>query len=82
MDPLAVVEALKSYRTEVAGILSRFSHTRESISIQRDDGFRFRAIVTEVVDLLRDHVPGSSAHIGMIANYYNQGIANFYQSSS
>jgi hypothetical protein len=82
MDPLAVVEALKNYRADVAGILSRFSHTRERISIQREDGFRFRGIVTEVVDLLRDHVPGSGSHIGMIANYYNQGIANFYQSSS
>lgn len=82
MDTQAVVEALQSYRAEVAGILARFSHTRDRISIQRDDGFRFRAIVTEVVDLLRDHVPGSASHIDMITDYYNQGIANFYQSSS
>lgn len=82
MSPQAVIEALQSYRVEIAAILSRFSHTRDRISIQRDDGSRFRTIVTEVVDLLRDHVPGSESHVAMIANYYNQGITNFYQSSS
>lgn len=82
MEPQAIVNALQDYKSEVEAILSRFSHTRDRISIHRDDGFRFRGIVTEVVDLLRDHVPGSALHIGMIANYYNQGISNFYQSSS
>jgi hypothetical protein len=65
MDSSAVLEALRGYRTELAGILSRFSRTRERIAIQVNDGFRFRRLVTEVVDLLRDHVPGSAAHIGI-----------------
>jgi hypothetical protein len=50
MEPRAVVDALERYRSEVAEILARFSHTRERIAIQSDDGYRFRAVVTEVVD--------------------------------
>ena len=82
MEAQAVVEALRKYQDEAEGILSRFSHSRDRIAIAQDDNFRLRTIVTELLDLLRDHVPGSGAHIRMIANYYNQGIANFYSSSS
>jgi hypothetical protein len=41
-----------------------------------------RAIVTELMDLLRDHIPGSAQHRRMIANSYNQGVRNFTSSSS
>jgi hypothetical protein len=82
MEPAKILETLRAYEQETRGILSRFSHTRDRIAIQRDDGFRLRGLVTEVLDLLRDHVPGSSPHIQMIANYYNKGIANSYESSS
>ena len=80
MQPQAVLEALNSYRTESEAILSRF--TRDSIAINQEDNYRFRTIVTELADLLRDHVPDSAAHIRMILKYYNQGVGNFYGSSS
>lgn len=82
MEPAAVLEALNKYRVDCETILSRFTHARDRIAINQEDNYRFRTIVTELADLLRDHVPGSAAHIRMIVNYYNQGVANFYSSSS
>lgn len=82
MEPETVLEALNKYLAEVEAILSRFTHTRDSIAINQEDNYRFRVIVTELTDLLRDHVPGSAAHIRMIVNYYNKGVSNLYNSSS
>ena len=82
MDPQAILAALRAYRSEAEEIIANFARTRERAAIAQDDNYRFRAIVTELLDLLRDHVPGSASHIRMIANYYNQGIANFYGTSS
>lgn len=82
MEPAAVIQALNKYLAEAEAILSRFTHTRDRIAINQEDNYRFRTIVTELTDLLRDHVPGSAAHIRMIVNYYNQGVGNFYNSSS
>ncbi len=82
MQPEAIVEALRKYEAETSEILSRFTHSRDHISIKAEDNYRLRQITTELVDLLHDHIPGSAQHIRMIANYYNQGIANFYSSSS
>lgn len=77
-----VLSALKNYRSELGEILSRFKHTREAISIDNQDNYRLRALTTELTDLLHDHVTGSVPHIRMITNSYNQGISNFYKSSS
>jgi hypothetical protein len=82
MQPEAVLEALQKYRAESEAILARFTHTRERIAINQEENYRFRTIVTELADLLRDHVPGSAAHVRMILNYFNQGVGNFYGSSS
>lgn len=82
MQPDAVIAALKQYHSELGAILSRFAHTRERISINTEDNYRLRTLVTELIDLLRDHVPGSTQHIRLIADSYNDGISNFYHSSS
>jgi hypothetical protein len=82
METQAVLDALHQYKLETEEILVNFTRTRERVAIAQEDNYRFRAIVTELVDLLRDHVPGSASHIAMITNYYNQGIANFYGTSS
>lgn len=82
MTPAEIVTALTAYRDELSGMLSRFTHTRDRISIDRQDNYRLRGLVTEVIDLLQDHVPGSAQHIRLIANSYNEGIGNFYNSSS
>ena len=82
MQPEAILAALKEYESELSAILGRFTRTRDRIAIERNDNSRLRTITTELVDLLRDHVPGSAQHIRMIANSYNEGVSNFYQSSS
>jgi REase_DpnII-MboI len=82
MKPEEVLATLQQYILELDSILSRFTRTRDAVSIDLEDDYRVRELVTEVIDLLRDHVPGSASHIGMIANYYNVGIKNFAQTSS
>ena len=81
MTPDDVLAALKAYYLELREILDRFTSDSRGIHIERQDNYRLRTIVTELIDLLRDHVPGSGQHIQLIANSYNEGIG-FYQSSS
>jgi hypothetical protein len=82
MQPEAVLIALKEYESELGGVLERFTRTRDRVAIDSDDNYRLRTILTELVDLLREHVPGSAQHIRMFANSYNEGVANFYNSFS
>ena len=82
MTPDSILEALNTYATELAGILQRFTRDRNGIHIDRQDNYRLRTIVTEVIDLLRDHMPGSAQHNRMIANSYNEGMSNMYHSAS
>src|ERR1043166_1228650 len=80
MTPDDVLAALKAYYLELREILDRFTSDSRGIHIERQDNYRLRTIVTELIDLLRDHVPGSGQHIQLIVNSYNEGIG-FYQSS-
>ncbi|MGT4069294.1 UNVERIFIED_CONTAM: hypothetical protein I5919_10705 [Aeromonas hydrophila] len=82
MQASEVLVALEQYKVELEAILGRFTRTRERISIDSQDNYRLRTITTELVDLLRDHVPGSAQHIRLVANSYNEGVNNFYNSSS
>ncbi len=82
MTPDSILEALNAYAAELAGVLQRFTRDRSGIHIDRQDNYRLRTIVTEAIDLLRDHVPGSAQHIRMIANSYNEGMSNMYHSAS
>ena len=82
MKPEEVVIALEEYQQELENILSRFTRGRSGIRIEFEDNYRVRAITTEVIDLLHDHVPGSAHHRHLIATYYNEGISNPTESSS
>lgn len=82
MTPESILVALNGYATELADVLQRFTRDRNGIFIERQDNYRLRTIVTEVIDLLRDHVPGSAQHIRMIASSYNEGMGNMYSSAS
>src|SRR5262249_2737249 len=77
MTPDAILTTLKAYEVELSAILSRFHRSRDSISMASDDVYRIRQITTELLDLLRDHVPGSAQHIGLISNAYNRGVSNY-----
>lgn len=82
MTPDEITAALKTYEAELAQILGRFTRTRDAIQIDSQDNYRMRTIVTELVDLLRDHIPGFTQHRRMIVNSYNEGVSNFTSSSS
>ena len=82
MTPDRITEVLKEYDVELEGIRSRFTKTSDGIHIDQDDKYRLRGLVTELVDLLKDHIPGSGQHISLIANSYNEGISNWLGSPS
>lgn len=82
MTPDEILAALASYNVELGEILRRFTRDRDGFHIASHDNYRLRTIATELIDLLRDHVPGSGQHIGLIADSYNDGVSNFFHSSS
>jgi len=77
-----IINILKSYSEEIENMLSRFTKSRDGIHIKSDDEDRFRNIVTEVIDLCNEHIPGSTNAKESIVNYYNYGLNNFYETSS
>jgi hypothetical protein len=76
-----VVKRLAVYDAELRGILSRFVHTRGSISISSDDRARLEPIVIELRDLFTDFL-GPNDYSKMVVNAYNDGIGNFFHSPS
>lgn len=82
MNREQVLQTLDQYAKEIGGILSRFTKTRDSLDISKQDESRMREIATELIDFINDHIPNSTHHASMIANYYNQGISNWLRSSS
>jgi len=81
MDKDQVLQTLEKYVEELGGILSRFTKTRDGLHIDIQDGYRFREIATELIDFINDHIPHSTHHASMVANYYNEG-QNWLGSSS
>lgn len=82
MEIEKVITTLDEYYDELGNILGRFTKTRDSIHIDQQDGFRMRQIATELTDFINDHIPNSKHHASSIANYYDQGISNWLNSSS
>ena len=82
MEKDEILTILESFSQEIAEMLPRFTKSRDGLHIARYDGDRFRNIVSEVLDLCRDHIPGSGNTASMIAQYYNSGVSNWLGSSS
>ena len=82
MEVKQVIDILTQYNDELTGVLSRFTRNSNGLYIEHEDNFRIRQIATELVDLITDHIPNSRHHSAAIANYYNQGIANWLNTSS
>jgi len=77
-----IIEILDDYYNELSNILGRFSKDRDGIHIDHQDNYRMREIATELVDFIAEHLPNSKHYTASIANYYNQGISNWLNSSS
>ena len=69
-----VIKILSDYETELVGMLSRFSHSRDAIHIQLDDDARLRQLTIELTDFLNDTL-GRNSYTGMILSYYNEGVS-------
>ena len=82
MDTLQIKKILERYIDELGQILGRFTKTHDGIHIELQDNYRVRQIAIELVDFVNDHIPDSAHHSSMISNFYNEGISNFFGSSS
>jgi len=82
MTPDQVVAALKQYLAEMTAMLGRFRRTSNGLHIDHHDNARLHQLVIELIDMLRDHVPDSRAHVRMIGSAFNEGSRNFYGTSS
>lgn len=76
MDASTIIAELKRYESELAGILGRFSRTRDGIHIDRGDDPLFRQYIRELVDLFNDAL-GRNSYSAQIAGEFNQGVSNF-----
>lgn len=81
MDKEIFIKTLQDYKSSLENILSRFIHSDESISINSEDDPVYRRIVLEIIDLFND-VIGTNHYSKMIANSFNEGLANFFNSPS
>lgn len=82
MDSRDTLSTLANYKDEMSGILSRFSHDRDSIHIDHNDDPRFRQIVIELRDFLNDTLGTKDSYSSMIVQFFNEGIDNFVGSPS
>jgi uncharacterized protein (TIGR02391 family) len=81
VSPAELIEHLERYEHDLLGILSRFTKTRDRISIDHNDDPKYRQIVQELADLLNDSL-GRNTYAHSIANIANKGVSNFFQSPS
>lgn len=81
MNPEELITNLERYESDLSGILSRFTKTRDRIDIDRNDDPKYRQIVQELVDLLNDSL-GRNQYSNSIATIANEGVSNFTYSPS
>ncbi len=72
---------LDRYLADLEGILSRFVHTRDSISITENDQANLHQLILEIGGLFHDNAP-STKYAKTLVDAYNLGLQNFLESSS
>jgi len=81
MDKEIFVNTLHDYKSTLEKILSRFTHDYNSISINSEDDPVYRQIVIELINIFNDAI-GNNQYSSMIANHFNEGLSNFFNSPS
>lgn len=81
MDAETVIAELKRYESDLSGILSRFTRTRDGIHIGQGDDPLFRQYIRELVDLFNDAL-GRNSYSAQIVAEFNDGVSNFIGSPS
>src|SRR6516165_8766454 len=78
----SVLAQLKRYENEIAGILSRFHSSRDSIDIQNSDIPIYRQYVRELIDLFHDAYGGQNNYSQQISDEFDDGLRNMSRSPS
>ncbi len=81
MDKDIFIKTIRTYKSNLEKILSRFVHDYDSISIRSEDDPIYRQIVLELIDLFNDAI-GNNQYSSMIAGHFDEGVANFFHSPS
>ncbi len=81
MDADQIIDEVKRYESELAGILTRFTRNRNGIHIGRGDDPIFRQYVRELVDLFND-ILGQNSYSSQIVGEFHEGVSNFVGSPS
>jgi len=81
MNSEEIIAEIRQYESELEGILSRFSHEREGIHINRGDDPLLRQVVRELVDLFNEAL-GSNSYSSQIIKDFNEGVANYFKTPS
>lgn len=81
MDAETIIAELKRYESDLNGILSRFTRTRDGIHIGHGDDPLFRQYVRELIDLFND-VLGRNSYSTQIVAEFTDGVSNFIGSPS
>ncbi|NTW99039.1 MAG: nucleotide-binding protein [Geobacteraceae bacterium] len=76
MDTDTIIAELRRYESELAGVLGRFTQTRDGLHIARQDDPLFRQYARELVDLFND-VLGRNSYSAQIVGEFNEGVSNF-----
>lgn len=77
-----MIVTLNRYESDLVGILSRFSKTRDGIHINSNDDARFRETVLQLRDLFDDEFVDARLHNNPLLEYFNESISNFTGSPS
>ena len=77
MQKEEMIATLERYKGELEGILGRFTKTRDSINIDREDDARFRELALELRDLFDDEFVDGHRHSQPLVAYFNEGTSNW-----
>jgi len=81
MNAEQIIDEIRRYESELAGILSRFTRDNNGIHIGRGDDPIFRQYVRELIDLFND-ILGRNNYSSQIAAEFNDGVSNYLESPS
>src|ERR1700730_17282722 len=72
-----MIATLERYKTELDGILSRFSKTRDGLYMYQKDDARFRELALELRDLFDDTFVDGRRHSNPLLVYFNESVSNY-----
>lgn len=81
MTPEQFSSELERFRSELQGILSRFTQSSDRLSIRQSDDPIYRQRVRELRDFLNDHL-GANSYSAEIREHYSAGLNNYFESPS